>query len=128
MGRKSYDELVMQLNMASSPEVVVSFLLEISNMVKTKADEVVASYFSMPLCIEGFKLLVNSLFGTNFDSVPIAPGESWHPDVLKICIHHPEELCINGGIVPDVSSCLEELKLTDNGSGDSTSIGIWEEK
>lgn len=40
MGCKSYAEFVMQLNMASSPEVVVSFLLEMSNMVKEKADEV----------------------------------------------------------------------------------------
>ncbi|KAG4172621.1 hypothetical protein ERO13_A11G007600v2 [Gossypium hirsutum] len=133
MGCKSYAEFVMQLNMASSPEVVVSFLLEMSNMVKEKADEefntirnlkrdvcgqrcvdlepwdeayyttmmkssaysldsaVVASYFSLPQCIEGLKLLVKSLFGARFDSVPMAPGESWHPDVLKMCIHHPEE-------------------------------------
>ncbi|MBA0651947.1 hypothetical protein Goklo_019237, partial [Gossypium klotzschianum] len=133
MGCKSYAEFVMQLNMASSPEVVVSFLQEMSNMVKEKADEefntirnlkrdvcgqrcvdlepwdeayyttmmkssaynldsaVVASYFSLPQCIEGLKLLVNSLFGASFDSVPMAPGESWHPDVLKMCIHHPEE-------------------------------------
>ncbi|TYH41646.1 hypothetical protein ES332_D11G007500v1 [Gossypium tomentosum] len=133
MGCKSYAEFVMQLNMASSPEVVVSFLQEMSNMVKEKADEefntirnlkrdvcgqrcvdlepwdeayyttmmkssaynldsaVVASYFSLPQCIEGLKLLVKSLFGASFDSVPMAPGESWHPDVLKMCIHHPEE-------------------------------------
>ncbi|TYI53484.1 hypothetical protein E1A91_D11G007400v1 [Gossypium mustelinum] len=133
MGCKSYAEFVMQLNMASSPEVVVSFLQEMSNMVKEKADEefntirnlkrdvcgqrcvdlepwdeayyttmmkssaynldsaVVPSYFSLPQCIEGLKLLVKSLFGASFDSVPMAPGESWHPDVLKMCIHHPEE-------------------------------------
>ncbi|XWS37697.1 hypothetical protein CRYUN_Cryun19dG0067300 [Craigia yunnanensis] len=130
---KSYAEFVMKLNMASSPEVVVSFLLEMSNMVKPRADEefktvrnlkrdicgqrcvdlepwdeayytammkssaynldssVVASYFSLPQCIEGLKLIVKSLFGANFDSVPMAPGESWHPDVLKMCLHHPEE-------------------------------------
>ncbi|OMO85833.1 Peptidase M3A/M3B [Corchorus capsularis] len=133
MGCKSYAEFVMNLNMASSPEVLVSFLLEMSNMVKPKADEefgiirnlkrdicgqtsvdlepwdeayytamlrssayslnssVVASYFSLPQCIEGLKLLVESLFGAKFDSVPMAPGESWHPDVLKMCLHHPEE-------------------------------------
>ncbi|XVF09683.1 hypothetical protein REPUB_Repub07fG0116000 [Reevesia pubescens] len=133
MGCKSYAEFVMKLNMASSPEVVVSFLLEMSNMVKPRADEefktirnlkrdicgqrcvdlepwdeayytakmkssaynldssVVASYFSLPHCIEGLKLLVKSLFGANFDSVPMAPGESWHPDVLKMCLQHPEE-------------------------------------
>ncbi|KAK8587191.1 hypothetical protein V6N13_086193 [Hibiscus sabdariffa] len=52
---------------------------------------VLGSYFSLPQCMEGLKLLVKSLFGANFDSVPMAPGESWHPDVLKMCIHHPEE-------------------------------------
>ncbi|XP_022736713.1 mitochondrial intermediate peptidase, mitochondrial isoform X2 [Durio zibethinus] len=133
MGCKSYAEFVMKLNMASSPEVVISFLLEMSNMVKPSADKefktirnlkrdvcgqrcvdlepwdepyytamikssaynldssVVASYFSLPQCIEGLKLLVKSLFGANFDSIPMAPGESWHPDVLKMCLHHPEE-------------------------------------
>ncbi|KAK8533751.1 hypothetical protein V6N12_047155 [Hibiscus sabdariffa] len=39
MGRKSYAEFVMKLNMASSPEVVVSFFLEMSNVVKARADE-----------------------------------------------------------------------------------------
>ncbi|WRX17353.1 Peptidase M3A/M3B catalytic domain - like 3 [Theobroma cacao] len=133
MGCKSYAEFVMKLNMTSSPEVVVSFLLEMSNIVKPSADtefktirnlkgdicgqrcvdlepwdeayytammrssayrlnsSVVASYFSLPQCIEGLKLLVESLFGANFDSVPMAPGESWHPDVLKMCLHHPGE-------------------------------------
>ncbi|XVE64095.1 hypothetical protein DITRI_Ditri07aG0073800 [Diplodiscus trichospermus] len=133
MGCKSYAEFVMKLNMASSPEVVVSFLLEMSNLVKPRADEefktlrnfkrdicgqrcidlepwdeayytammksssynldssAVASYFSLPQCIEGLKLLVKSLFGAYFDSAPMAPGESWHPDVLKMCLHHPEE-------------------------------------
>ncbi|OMO98080.1 Peptidase M3A/M3B [Corchorus olitorius] len=52
---------------------------------------VVASYFSLPQCIEGLKMLVESLFGAKFDCVPMAPGESWHPDVLKMCLHHPEE-------------------------------------
>ncbi|KAK8544239.1 hypothetical protein V6N13_034601 [Hibiscus sabdariffa] len=40
MGRKSYAEFVMKLNMASSPEVVVPFLLEMSNVVKARADKV----------------------------------------------------------------------------------------
>ncbi|KAK8497837.1 hypothetical protein V6N12_018749 [Hibiscus sabdariffa] len=39
MGRKSYAEFVMKLNMASSPEVVVPFLLEMSNVVKARADK-----------------------------------------------------------------------------------------
>lgn len=53
--------------------------------------KVVASYFPLPQCIEGLKVLVQSLFGATFCSVPMAPGESWHPDVIKMSLHHPEE-------------------------------------
>ncbi|XWS61019.1 hypothetical protein CRYUN_Cryun07bG0089800 [Craigia yunnanensis] len=64
-------------------------------MMKSSAysldSSVVASYFFLPQCIEGLKLLVKSLFGANFVSVPMAPGESWHPHVLKMCLHHSEE-------------------------------------
>lgn len=51
-----------------------------------------AAYFPLPKCIEGLKVLVESLFGVTFHSVPLAPGESWHPDVLKMSLHHPEEV------------------------------------
>lgn len=54
--------------------------------------QVVASYFPLHRCIEGLKVLVQSLFGATFCSVPLAPGESWHPNVLKMSLHHPEEV------------------------------------
>ncbi|KAF3964920.1 hypothetical protein CMV_010846 [Castanea mollissima] len=52
---------------------------------------VVASYFPLPQCIEGLKVMVESLFGATFHSIPLAPGESWHEDVLKLSLHHHEE-------------------------------------
>ena len=54
--------------------------------------QVIASYFSLPQCIDGLKVLVESLFGATFHSMPMEPGESWHPDVLKMSLHHPEEV------------------------------------
>lgn len=54
--------------------------------------QVVASYFPLPQCIVGLEVLANSLFGVGFHSVPMAPGESWHPDVLKMCLRHPQEV------------------------------------
>ncbi|XP_077235756.1 zincin-like metalloproteases family protein isoform X2 [Tasmannia lanceolata] len=133
MGYKSYAEFAVHPNMASSPEVVMSFLLDMNKIVRHKADEefkmirdfkrkmcnercgdleawdeayftgmmksssynldssVVASYFPLPQCIEGLKVLVESLFGATFHKIPLEPGESWHPDVLKMSLHHPEE-------------------------------------
>ncbi|GAB2265363.1 Mitochondrial intermediate peptidase [Dionaea muscipula] len=133
IGYKSYAEFAILPNMASSPEVVESFLLEMSEVVRPKADEefekiwnfkrkhtgqivedlepwdesyftrimksctyslessVVTSYFPLRQCIEGLKVLVESLFGITFRRVPSAPGESWHPDVIKLALHHPEE-------------------------------------
>ncbi|KAB1208180.1 putative mitochondrial intermediate peptidase, mitochondrial [Morella rubra] len=133
MGSRSYAEFAVKPNMASSPAVVMSFLNEISKMIRPRADEefkkirdfkiekcgikcgdlepwdeayytslmksstydldsaVVASYFPLPQCIEGLKVLVESLFGATFRSIPLASGESWHEDVLKLSLHHPEE-------------------------------------
>ncbi|KAF3433125.1 hypothetical protein FNV43_RR24227 [Rhamnella rubrinervis] len=133
MGHRHYAEFAVKPNMASSPKVVMSFLQEMSTMVRPSADEefetirdfkrekcgkmfldlepwdeayytammkssafnldssVVASYFPLHQCIEGLKMLVQSLFGATFCSIPLAPGESWHPDVLKMSLHHPEE-------------------------------------
>ena len=54
--------------------------------------QVISSYFPLVQCIEGLKLLVESLFGVTFHSIPLAPGESWHSDVLKMSLHHPEEV------------------------------------
>lgn len=56
-------------------------------------EQVVASYFPLSQCIEGLKVLVESLFGATFRSIPLTPGESWHPDVIKMSLHHPEEVC-----------------------------------
>ncbi|KAK9665643.1 hypothetical protein RND81_14G125800 [Saponaria officinalis] len=133
MGCKSYAEFAVRPNMASSSDVVMAFLHEMSSMVRPKADEefkrlrdfkrektgqkfddlepwdetyfsamikasnynldssVISSYFPLVRCIEGLKLLAESLFGATFHSIPLAPGESWHPDVLKMSLHHPEE-------------------------------------
>ncbi|KAL5744367.1 hypothetical protein ACOSQ2_027483 [Xanthoceras sorbifolium] len=130
---RSYSDFMVKPSMASSPDVVMSFLLEMSKMIKPKADEEfkaiwdfkrkkcgqrcvdlepwdeayytammkssaynldssdVASYFPLPQCIEGLKVLVESLFGATFHSVTLDPGESWHPDVLKMSLHHPKE-------------------------------------
>ena len=54
--------------------------------------QVVASFFPLPQCIEGLRVLVESLFGVKFRSIPLAPGESWHPDVLKMSLYHHEEV------------------------------------
>ncbi|KAL6530222.1 Mitochondrial intermediate peptidase [Orobanche hederae] len=52
---------------------------------------VVSAFFSLPQCIEGLKCLAESLFGVQFQETPLVPGESWHPDVLKLSLHHPDE-------------------------------------
>ncbi|KAL7107300.1 hypothetical protein ACP275_06G045800 [Erythranthe tilingii] len=133
LGYKSYTEFAVKENMASSPEVVLSFLHDMSEMVRPKADEefktisdfkrrkggqlvedlepwdepyltrmmkssahnldysVVASYFSLPQCIEGLKVLAESLFGVKCHEIPLGPSESWHPDVLKLSLNHPDE-------------------------------------
>ncbi|EPS66980.1 hypothetical protein M569_07793, partial [Genlisea aurea] len=66
-----------------------------TRMMKSRAHNldysVLASYFSLPQCIEGLKILVESLFGLNFHEMPVIPGESWHQDVVKLSLHHPEE-------------------------------------
>jgi intermediate peptidase len=43
MGYRSYAEFVVKPNLASSPEVVISFLHEMSKMVRPRADEVFCS-------------------------------------------------------------------------------------
>ncbi|KAL1531507.1 Mitochondrial intermediate peptidase [Salvia divinorum] len=133
LGYKTYSEFALKGNMASSPEVVLSFLHEMSKMVRPKAEEefkkildfkrgricqsvedlepwdeayftrmmkshahnldysAVAFFFSLPQCIEGLKFLSESLFGVKFREIPLCPGESWHSDVLKLSIHHPDE-------------------------------------
>ncbi|XP_071686243.1 mitochondrial intermediate peptidase, mitochondrial isoform X2 [Rutidosis leptorrhynchoides] len=133
MGYRSYVDYALHSNMALSPDVVSSFLVELSKTVRSKAAEefesicdfkrrkngqqhlalepwdeayftrlmkssaynldysAITSYFSLSQCIEGLKVMVDSMFGMKFVNVPIAPGESWHPDVLKMALHHPNE-------------------------------------
>lgn len=43
MGYKSYAEYALNSNMASSPDVVSSFLVELSKTVQPKAFEVISS-------------------------------------------------------------------------------------
>lgn len=45
LGYKSYAEFAVTPNMASSPAVVVSFLQELSNLVRPSADEVLQFLF-----------------------------------------------------------------------------------
>lgn len=56
--------------------------------------QVVSSYFPLSQCIEGLKVLAESLFGMTFRSIPLAHGETWHPDVLKMSLYHPDEVRI----------------------------------
>ncbi|KAF6140665.1 hypothetical protein GIB67_013958 [Kingdonia uniflora] len=59
-----------------------------TGMMKSSAynldSTVISYYFPLSQCIERLKVLVQSLFGATFHSFPLAPGESWHVDVLKM--------------------------------------------
>lgn len=63
-----------------------------SSLIACIIFQVVASYFSLKCCIEGLKVLAESLFAVKFQEIPLGPGESWHPDVLKLSLHHPDEV------------------------------------
>ncbi|KAI3835452.1 hypothetical protein MKX03_034542 [Papaver bracteatum] len=133
LNHRTYAEFAVHQNLSSSPEVVKSFLVEMAELVRPKADKefnkirdfkrersdykngvlepwdeayftgmmkssaynldssAISAYFPLSQCIEGLKKLVQSLFGATFYSVPLAPRESWHRDVLKMALHHPEE-------------------------------------
>ncbi|KAM0899805.1 hypothetical protein ACQ4PT_021044 [Festuca glaucescens] len=64
-------------------------------MMKSSAHSVdpsvVASYFPLSQCIKGLNVLVESLFGATFNQIPMGDGESWHPDVIKLSLHHPDQ-------------------------------------
>ncbi|KAH0449009.1 hypothetical protein IEQ34_022809 [Dendrobium chrysotoxum] len=124
MGCRSYAEFAIRPNMAASPDVVMDCLLNLSNMVRLKADaefKLIQDYKRTvdndvradlepwdeayltgrmkssacdldSSCLEGLKLLVQSVFGVTFSSMPFSPGESWHPDVMKLLLHHPQEI------------------------------------
>uniref|UniRef100_A0A0E0Q1U0 Peptidase M3A/M3B catalytic domain-containing protein n=1 Tax=Oryza rufipogon TaxID=4529 RepID=A0A0E0Q1U0_ORYRU len=53
---------------------------------------VVAAYFPLSQCLKGLNVLVESLFGATFHQIPMGDGESWHPDVMKLSLHHPDEI------------------------------------
>ncbi|KAL6873710.1 hypothetical protein ACP4OV_013792 [Aristida adscensionis] len=133
MGHKSYADFAIRPNLAASADVVMSFLGDLSNIVRHKADEefkiiqdfkrricneksadlepwdedyfigmmkssvhnldasVVAKYFPLSQCLKGLNVLVESLFGATFHQIPLKDGESWHPDVIKLSLHHPDE-------------------------------------
>ncbi|GJM97635.1 hypothetical protein PR202_ga14575 [Eleusine coracana subsp. coracana] len=134
MGCKSYADFAIRPNMAASADVVMSFLGDLSNIVRQKADEefkiiqdfkrkmcneksanlepwdedyfigmmkssahnlnssVIAKYFPLSQCLKGLNILVESLFGATFHQIPMRDGESWHPDVIKLSLHHPDEI------------------------------------
>uniref|UniRef100_A0A0D9WTE8 Peptidase M3A/M3B catalytic domain-containing protein n=1 Tax=Leersia perrieri TaxID=77586 RepID=A0A0D9WTE8_9ORYZ len=134
MGCKSYSDFAIRPNMAASVDVVMSFLNDLSDTVRQKADEelksiqdfkrkicneksanlepwdedffigmmkssvhsldvsVIAAYFPLSQCLKGLNVLVESLFGAMFHQIPMGDGESWHPDVIKLSLHHPDEI------------------------------------
>lgn len=53
-----------------------------------------ASYFPLAGCLEGIKLISESLFGATFREVAVDRGEAWHPDVRKLVYEHPDEVGI----------------------------------
>lgn len=67
MGYRSYADFIVMPNMASSPEVVMSFLLEMSKMIKPKADEVLYSLHT----VVRFKVFLLSHFSVYYDAVII---------------------------------------------------------
>ncbi|TVU08606.1 hypothetical protein EJB05_42015 [Eragrostis curvula] len=134
MGCKSYADFAIRPNMASSADVVMSFLGDLSDIVRLKADKefksiqdfkrrvcneksadlepwdedyfigmmkssvhnldssVTAKYFPVSQCLKGLNVLVESLFGATFHQIPMRHGESWHPDVIKLSLRHPDEI------------------------------------
>ncbi|KAL3686148.1 hypothetical protein R1sor_004170 [Riccia sorocarpa] len=51
----------------------------------------VASYFPLTSCIEGLRVISQSLFNATFEQVPMGPNEAWHPDVQKLTLRHATE-------------------------------------
>jgi intermediate peptidase len=54
--------------------------------------QVIAKYFPLSQCLKGLNVLVESLFGATFHQIPMRDGESWHPDVIKLSLCHPDEV------------------------------------
>ncbi|KAH1260364.1 Mitochondrial intermediate peptidase, mitochondrial [Glycine max] len=112
MGCRSYAEFSVKPNISVSPKVVTSFLLEMSKMVQAKCIEERKlvmkfkrekcsqsdgdlrpwheTYYMTMMESSAYKLNSSSLFGATFCIIPLAPGESWDPHVLKLSLYHPE--------------------------------------
>ncbi|KHN00555.1 Mitochondrial intermediate peptidase [Glycine soja] len=112
MGCRSYAEFSVKPNISVSPKVVTSFLLEMSKMVQAKCIEERKlvmkfkrekcsqsdgdlrpwheTYYMTMMASSAYKLNSSSLFGATFCIIPLAPGESWDPHVLKLSLYHPE--------------------------------------
>ncbi|XP_020589996.1 probable mitochondrial intermediate peptidase, mitochondrial isoform X3 [Phalaenopsis equestris] len=68
-------------------------LFVIDKLISTRHElaKVIASYFPTFQCLEGLKLLAKSVFGVTLSRMSFSFGESWHPDVMKFLLHHPQE-------------------------------------
>ncbi|EGC38680.1 hypothetical protein DICPUDRAFT_96831 [Dictyostelium purpureum] len=53
--------------------------------------EELSQYFSLGNVINGFNIIVNNLFGAELTIVPMEPGESWDPSVLKLVLSKKDE-------------------------------------
>ncbi|CAH8591401.1 unnamed protein product [Dicrocoelium dendriticum] len=50
-------------------------------------------YFSLGACMEGVSQLATCLFGLQLRVEPTQPGETWHPQVLKVGVYRTEGGC-----------------------------------
>ncbi|CAK9090661.1 Mitochondrial intermediate peptidase, partial [Durusdinium trenchii] len=48
--------------------------------------EEASQYFTVRNCLSGLRLISNKLFGLQFESVPLDPGEQWAPGVEKLLV------------------------------------------
>ncbi|CAF3464210.1 unnamed protein product [Rotaria socialis] len=48
-------------------------------------------YFSLGTCMDGLNIIFHSLFNVTLNKQPTAPGEIWHPSVIKLSVDHVTE-------------------------------------
>ncbi|KAK9914089.1 hypothetical protein M0R45_037885 [Rubus argutus] len=139
MGYRSYAEFNVKPNMSSSPEVVMSFLREMSKMVRPSTDEELNKIkeFKREKCgqkdvdlepwDEAYYTAMMKSSAYDLDSsvvasyFPLPQCESWHPDVLKMSLHHPEEGDLGGRRVSDTEYQLPVVALVCNFSSSRNS-------
>jgi intermediate peptidase len=51
----------------------------------------VTSYFSIGRCFEMMSFTLESLFGISLRPASLRPGETWHEDVRKLDVYHPDQ-------------------------------------